>query len=451
MSKYTVGLDIGTTKIACFIGERADNGKIRIVGFGKTESVGVENGVVRNILSTAKSIRRAVDAAAEMAKCEVDEVYVGIAGHYIKSRPKQGSIMIPEDHRRIESSDVEQLIEDQYRLMLDPGEEIIHVFPQSYTVDNDKLSNEIDPVGVAGKRLSANFQIVTGNVSDVCSIRDAVEEAHLRIRGMVLEPVASALAVLDERDKSAGVALVDIGGGTTDIAIFQDGIIRHTAVLPVAGNVITNDIRETCRIMKNQAESLKTKFGTCSPSNISQDIIAVPGIRNQMPREITVKTLASIIKARMEQILEQVVYEIGVSGYKDKLFGGIALTGGGARIKNVKEFSELKTGYDTRLGLPDEHLDKTNSVNFEDFSHPMYATGIGLVIYGIQEQEAALEKQPKLEPEPATEIPQDQPTETVEKETEKKPHKDHKKDGRNMGERIADWLETKLGGIELDE
>ena len=451
-----VGLDIGTTKIACFIGERAENGKIRIVGFGKTDSVGVERGAVRNIRSTAESIRHAVADASEMAKYDVKEVYVGIAGQHIKSRSNRGSVMIPEDHRQIEQEDVDRLIEDQYRIMLEPGEEIIHVFPQKFTVDNEDLAPDIDPVGVAGKCLMADFHIVTGNTANLQNIRDAVMDAGFRIKNVVLEPIASAYAVLDDRDKDAGVALVDIGGGTTDIAIFQEGIIRHTSVLPLAGNVITNDIRENCKILKHQAESLKTKFGSCLPTSVNQDdIIAIPGIRNQAPREISVKTLAGIIKARMQVILEQVSYEIQLSGFERQLIAGVVLTGGGARMKNVKELSEFIVGIDTRLGMPDEHLDKEGSITFEDFSHPMYATGIGLVIYGILEHEQlehvdeeaeAIPSSP--EPEPVDE-PVPDPIADAEQVVDKKKRKDG--DGRNLGKVVGDFLSKIFTEEELGE
>lgn len=456
MSQYIVGLDIGTTKIACFIGERAENGKIRIVGFGKTESVGVERGIVRNIRSTSESIRRAVADASEMAKYDVKEVYVGIAGQHIKSRSNRGSVMIPEDHRQIEQEDVDRLIEDQYRIMLEPGEEIIHVFPQKFTVDNEDLAPDIDPVGVAGKCLMADFHIVTGNTANLQNIRDAVMDAGFRIKNVVLEPIASAYAVLDDRDKDAGVALVDIGGGTTDIAIFQEGIIRHTSVLPLAGNVITNDIRENCKILKHQAESLKTKFGSCLPTSVNQDdIIAIPGIRNQAPREISVKTLAGIIKARMQVILEQVSYEIQLSGFERQLIAGVVLTGGGARMKNVKELSEFIVGIDTRLGMPDEHLDKEGSITFEDFSHPMYATGIGLVIYGILEHEQLEHVDEEAEtipsspePEPVDE-PVPDPIADAEQVVDKKKRKDG--DGRNLGKVVGDFLSKIFTEEELGE
>ena len=451
MDKYIVGLDIGTTKIACFIGERAQDGNIRIVGFGKTDSIGVERGVVRNIRSTAESIRHAVADASEMAKYDVKEVYVGIAGQHIKSQTNKGSIMIPPSHRMIEEEDVNRLIDDQYHILLDPGEEIIHVFPQCYIVDNDVLDTDISPVGVAGKCLMANFHIVTGNTTNLHNIRDAVEEAGLRIKDVVLEPVASAYSVLDDRDKGAGVALVDIGGGTTDIAIFQEGIIRHTSVLPLAGNVITNDIRESCHILKHQAESLKTKFGSCLPTSVNQDdIISIPGIRNQDPREISVRTLAGIIKSRMQLILEQVGYEIQISGFERQLIAGVVLTGGGARLKNIKEFAELVIGIDTRIGTPDEHLDLQGSVSFEDLAHPMYATGIGLVIYGLEAEELAARKAQLASPEtmvepPLEEVVEDTEDESVDKKKkkEKKERTKRTKDGSSFSDTVNTWL-TKI-------
>jgi cell division protein FtsA len=453
MDNKVVGLDIGTTKIACFIGERAENGEIRIVGFGRTDSVGVENGMVRNIRSTADSIRHAVADASEMAKYDVREVYVGIAGQHIKSRSNKGSVMIPPDHRMIEEEDVKHLIDDQYQILLDPGEEIIHVFPQSYIVDNDALGSDISPIGVAGKCLMANFHIVTGNTTSLHNIRDAVEEAGLHIKGVVLEPIASAYAVLDDRDKSAGVALVDIGGGTTDIAIFQEGIIRHTSVLPLAGNVITNDIRESCKILKHQAESLKTKFGSCLPTSVNQDdIISIPGIRNQAPREISVRTLAGIIKSRMQLLLEQVGYEIQLSGFERQLIAGVVLTGGGARLKNIKEFAELEIGIDTRIGTPDEHLDRQGSISFEDLSHPMYATGIGLVIHGLETEERAA--QPSAAVAPMEEDDEEPQVEEQKKKREKKEKKDRSKEpkvGNNWGKTVTNWLTDLFTEEDLGE
>lgn len=408
--KIIVGLDIGTTKIACFIGERRGEDQVRIIGFGKTESVGVERGIVLNIKDTGISIRKAVKQASEQAGVEVKEVYVGIAGQHIKSFQSQGSIMIPSSHREITEEDVEKLIEDQYRIMLGPGEEIIHIFPQSYIVDNEPLSTEVSPIGVAGKCLKANFHIVTGNTNNLNNIRYSVDNAGLKIKGVVLEPIASAYAVLDERDRDAGVALVDIGGGTTDIAIFSEGIIRHTSVLPLAGNAITEDIRKGCGILKSQAESLKTRFGSCLPSNVNEDdIISIPGIRKQPSREISMKTLAGIIHARTQVILEQVNYEIQLSGYDKMLIAGVVLTGGGAKMKHLRELSELITTINTRIGSPDEHMEEPEDPNdptlpkYEELCHPMYSTGIGLVLYGMEQEMVSEELEEILEVE---EIPE---------------------------------------------
>lgn len=450
--EYIVGLDIGTTKIACFIGKKAPNGKISIVGFGRTESVGVEHGIVRNIISTADSIRRAVADASDMAKVDVHEVYVGIAGQHIKSRTNQGSIIIPDDHRQIAKSDVDRLIDDQYHVLLDPGEQIIHVFPQDFIVDNDKLGNNIDPVGVAGKCLVANFHIVTGNTANLAHIRDAVEEAGLRIKGVVLEPIASSFAVLNDLDREAGVALVDIGGGTTDIAIFHEGIIRHTTVLPLAGNAITNDIRESCQILKTHAESLKTKFGSCLPSSVNpDDIISIPGIRNQPAREIKIKTLATIIKVRVEMILQLIKYEIDHADYHSPLIAGVVLTGGGSSLNNIKEFAALTIGIDTRIGYPDEHIDKETSIPLEELGQPMYATGLGLVMYGIREEEraereaarAAGNAQPKEdgdEEDSSTDSDIEQSVKGKKSKKEKKEKKDKKSFGEVVNKFLTDIL-----------
>ena len=386
-NEIIVGLDIGTTKIACFVGMRGENGKVKILGFGKTESIGVEHGVVKNVTETANSIKKAVTEAADQANVDIEEVWVGIAGQHIKSRPSHGSIMVPPEHRLIEQEDVDRIIAEQYNVMLDPGEEIIHIFPQQYIVDREPLSREVSPVGVAGKTLEADFHMVTANVQNLQFIKYAVQDAGLKIKGVVLEPVASAKAVLDDADRLAGVAMVDIGGGTTDIAIFHDGIIRHTSVLPLAGNAITNDIRMGCNIMKKQAESLKVKFGSCLVQAVSEnDVISIPGIRSQPPREIYVKTLAGIINARTKMIMEQVAYEIQLSGFGKQLIAGVVLTGGGAQLKNIKDLCELITTTDTRIGIPNEHLEP-DSISFEDLSHPMYATGIGLVLYGLEQAE----------------------------------------------------------------
>ena len=394
-NEIIVGLDIGTTKIACFVGVRneKDKGKIKILGYGKTDSDGVEFGAVRNVEMAAKSIKKAVEQASNQANVLIDEVWVGVAGQHIKSRPSHGYISIPADHELITQEDVEMLRDQQNKTMLEPGESILHVFAQKYIVDGVPLSPDMPPVGVAGKTLEAEFHMVTANISNLQNIRLAVHKADLKIKDIVLEPVASALAVLDDRDRDAGVAMVDIGGGTTDMAIFCDKIIRYTSVIPLAGNAITNDIRENFHILRNQAESLKVKFGSCIVQAVNEnDVISIPGIRSQTPHEVGVKALANVINIRTRMIMDQVDYDIKLSGLKKSLIGGVVLTGGGAKLKDISDLCELVTGVKTRIGTPDEHLDP-ESAGFAELNHPMYATGIGLVLYGfmkIDEEEKAL-------------------------------------------------------------
>lgn len=414
-----VGLDIGTTKIACFIGQACDNGKVKILGYGRTESVGVERGVVMNIKETANSIRKAVRAASEQAGVDVKEVYVGVAGQHIKSLQNTGSITIKSPDHIVTQADVDQMIEDQYNVLLEPGEEIIHVFPQSYEIDDDPLcvdGNKYGPAGVVGSCLKAKFHVVIGNTLNVQKIRTSVIEAGYEVKEIVLEPIASACAVLDDQERTAGALLVDIGGGTTDVAIFYDGVIRHTSVLALAGNVISQDIRLGCNIMREQAELLKVKFGSCLPTNVNaNDVIAIPGIRRQQPKEINMKFLAEIIHNRTQQILELVNYELSVSQFqKRQLIGGVVLTGGGSQLKHIQDLCSLTIAMPTRIGTPDEHIDdSTDSTILEVVKHPMYATGIGLVLYGINQEkhEAELEAQKAKDATPQ----EDQP---VEKETE---------------------------------
>ncbi|MCH2233663.1 MAG: cell division protein FtsA [Crocinitomicaceae bacterium] len=384
MSEIIVGLDIGTTKIACIVGRRTEHNKIEILSMGKAESVGVTRGVVSNIEKTVQSIKTAVEQAQERVvdgKLNIQVVNVGIAGQHINSLQHRGMLMRDNLDTEISQADIDALIEDMYKLVMQPGEEIIHVLPQEYIVDNEQGIK--DPIGMAGIRLEANFHIITGQIAAAKNIKKCVDKPGLEVDEMILEPLASSEAVLSDEEKEAGVVLVDIGGGTTDIAIFQDGIIRHTAVIPFGGNIITEDIKEGCTIMKRQAELLKVKFGSALASE-SQDneIVCIPGLRGREPKEISVKNLAAIIQARMEEIIEHVYYEIRNSGYEKKLIGGIVVTGGGAQLKHITQLFEYITGMDARIGYPNEHLAPSTMV--ENITSPMYATGIGLVIKGFQ-------------------------------------------------------------------
>ncbi len=382
-SDIVVGIDIGTSKIAVIVGKRNQYGKIEILGSGKTESIGVSRGVVANIDKTVQSIRTAIEEAELKSGVEIEYVNVGIAGQHIKSMQHRGNIIRNNLDDEISQIDIDNLIDNMYKLVMKPGEEIIHVIPQEYIVDNEQGIKE--PIGMAGICLEANFHIIVGQIAAAKNINKCVTKSNMHVEDLILEPIASAEAVLSDEEKEAGVALVDIGGGTTDIAIFQDGIIRHTAVIPLGGNIITEDIKEGCTIIKRQAELLKIKYGSAlACENKDDEIVSIPGLRGRAPKEITLKNLASIIQARMEEIIEYIYYEIKNSGYEKKLIAGIVLTGGGAQLKQVAQLTEFITGMDTRIGYPNEHL--ASNVP-EEITSPLYATGIGLVIKGLENVE----------------------------------------------------------------
>jgi cell division protein FtsA len=382
-SEIVVGLDIGTTKIAAIVGRRNEHGKIEILGTSKTESIGVTRGVVSNIVNTVESIQKVIEEAEQKSGVNIRQVNIGIAGQHIKSLQHRGSIMRNSLEDEINKADIQKLIANMYKLVMQPGERIIDVIPQEYIVDKEQGVK--NPIGMSGICLEANFHIITGQISAAKNIERCAERAGLEVSELILEPLASAEAVLSEEEKEAGVALVDIGGGTTDIVIYYDKKVRHTAVIPFGGKVITQDIKEGCTIIERQAEALKIKFGSALASENSDDeIVSIPGLRNRPPKEISLKNLASIIQARVVEIIDHVYYEIKHSGYEDKLIAGIVLTGGGAMLKHIAQLVEFQTGIDTRIGYPNEHL-SSNSV--EDLASPIYATGVGLVIKGIKEAE----------------------------------------------------------------
>ena len=377
-----VGLDIGTTKIVCMVGSKNEFGKIEILGMGKSESVGVTRGVVSNIDKTVDSIKTAVAEAEAQSGVNIRIVNVGIAGQHIKSLQHRGEKIRHDGEDEITQVDIDGLIDDMYKLVTLPGEEIIHVLPQEYIVDNEQGIK--DPIGMAGTRLEANFHIITGQVTAAKNIHKCVEKAGLQVAELILEPLASSEAVLSNEEKEAGITLVDIGGGTTDIAIFQDQIIRHTAVIPFGGNIVTEDIKEGCTIIKSQAELLKVKFGSAlANENQENEIVSIPGLRGRSPKEISVKNLAHIIQARLEEIVENVYFEIKNSGFEKKLIGGIVITGGGSQLKHICQLVEYMTGMDTRIGYPNEHLASGNS---DEITSPVFATGVGLVIKGLEKR-----------------------------------------------------------------
>lgn len=382
-SKIIVGLDIGTTKVCAIVGRYNEFGKVDVLGMGKADSHGVSRGVVSNINKTVDAIRKAVEEASERSGVDIKTVHVGIAGQHIRSLQHRGIIARSNVDNEIDAADLAKLEADMHKLAIAPGDQILHVLPQEYMVDNEPGIK--DPVGMSGVRLEGNFHVITASINAARNIYKCVRLAGLEVADLILEPLASSEAVLSPEELEAGVALVDIGGGTTDIAIFHDGIIRHTAVIPYGGNVITEDIREGCNVMRDHAELLKLKFGSALAEETKQnEIISIPGLRGREPKEIGVRNLARIIQARVEEIFELVYCEVKNSGLEKKLIGGIVVTGGGSQLKHITHLIEYITGLDARIGYPNEHLAKGM---VEEVKSPMYATGIGLLIKGLKTQD----------------------------------------------------------------
>ena len=403
--EYSVGLDIGTTKIVAIVGRRNAHGKIEILGVGKAKSLGVHKGIVNNISQTINSIKSAVAEAQSSAGVPITKVTVGIAGKHIRSLQHSDYIMRDHPDQYITEEDIEKLKDQVKKLVMLPGEEIIHVLPQDYKVDSEGEIQE--PVGMHGKRLEANFHVVVGQMGSIRNIARCVREAGLEMEALTLEPLASSEAVLTKEEKEAGVAIVDIGGGTTDIAIFKDNIIRHTCVIPYGGGIITDDIKEGCSIIEKHAEQLKVKFGSSVPE-LEKDstYVTIPGLHGRPDKEISLKVLAQIINARVEEILEMVNTELKAYGafeQKKKLIAGIVLTGGGSNLRNLRQLANYTTGFDSRIGFANEYV--ANDKN-QYLKGPEFATSIGLLMESLKirdkkmlvtEEEIIEELKPQIE------------------------------------------------------
>jgi cell division protein FtsA len=371
-------IDIGTTKIVTIIGYINENGRLDVIGMAKSPSKGVRRGLVLNIDEAVSAIQTTVDEVQKQVGFQIKQAFVGIAGQHIKSIRNRGYINRDSYDTEITLADTERLLADMYKIPIELGEEIIHVLPQNYIVDSE--TGVKNPVGMFGKRLEANFHIVIGDIASARNIERCVDRVGIKVRQMILEPLASSAAVLSDEEKEAGVALIDIGGGTTDIAVFHDEIIRHTAVIPFGGNVITKDIMEGCAILSKYAEQLKVQFGSAL-GDLAQDdkVVTVPGINGREPKEISFKSLAYIIQSRMEEIIDSALFELENSGCMDKLSAGIVLTGGGSLMRNLPQLVKFRSGMDVRIGYPNEKLgnDATGEVN-----DPMYSTSVGLLLNG---------------------------------------------------------------------
>ena len=380
-----VGLDIGTTKIAVIAGRKNEFGKLEILGFGRANSNGVKHGQVLNIDETIKAIKTALENCyASNPNLDVNEVYVGIAGHHIKSLQTRGDIVRQNTEEEITQAEIDQLVADQYKTYIPAGDQIIDVIPQEFTVDN--FQNITRPIGYGGVKLGANFHIITGDKNAIRNINRSVEKAGLNTKDLVLQPLASSSAVMGQEDLEAGVAIVDIGGSTTDLAVFYEGILKHTAVIPFAGENITNDIKTGLGVLKTQAEQMKVQFGSALSNEAKANAyITIPGLRGMPAKEISVKNLANIIQARMNEILDFVTYHLKQVGLDNKMLnGGIILTGGGSQLKHLIQLTEYITGLNARIGFPNEHL---AAGHIEELAKPTYSTCIGLILKGYDDYE----------------------------------------------------------------
>jgi cell division protein FtsA len=380
-----VGLDIGTTKIAAIAGRKNEFGKLEILGFGRANSNGVQHGMVLNIDQTIKAIQTALENCyASNPNLEINEVYVGIAGHHIKSLQTRGDIVRQNLDEEIAQSEIDRLVADQYRTYIPAGDKIIDVIPQEFTVDN--FQNIPNPIGYSGVKVGANFHIITGDKNAIRNINRSVEKSGLVTKDLVLQPLASAAAVMCDQDLEAGVAIVDIGGGTTDLAVFYEGILKHTAVIPFGGENITNDIKTGLGVLKTQAEQMKIQFGSAlSDEAKANAFITIPGLRGMAPKEISVKNLANIIQARMSEIMDFVTYHLKQVGLDNRMLnGGVILTGGGSQLKHLIQLTEYVTGLNARIGFPNEHL---SGGHIEELAKPMYSTCIGLILKGYNDYE----------------------------------------------------------------
>ncbi len=393
-------IDIGTSKVAALVGRRNQFGKIEILGIGNCPSFGVQRGVVINIAKTVESIKKAVMYAEQQSGIKFQKVHVGIAGQHIKSLQRRGILTRNNNDTWISNEDIQKLKNEMYKLALPPVDRILHVLPQEYIVDNEPGIYS-EPIGMMGIRLEGNFHIITGAETAIQNIERCIHIAGLEVASIELEPLASADAVLTKEELEGGVCLVDIGGGTTDIAIFENFVIRHTAVIPFGGNIITEDLKDF-KILKDQAEVLKKNYGSAIPfDGLKNQHVSIQGegSRSIGTREVNLLAVSKVISARVKEILAHVAYQIKLSNFERKLIGGIVLTGGGSQLKHLAQLTEAETGQCARLGLPREHLASTKMT---DVDSPIYATGIGLLIRGFKlKDEQMLENENTFNTAPA--------------------------------------------------
>lgn len=452
--KIIQAVDIGTTKVAAIVARQTPNNKLEILGLGKSPSFGVIKADVINVSRTIDAIKSAVAEAEKQSGITFNEVYVGIAGNHINSTQHRASLMREDYNTLISQVDIDKLIEDTYRLPLPPGDEIIEILPQDYKVDN--IPSLHDPKGMVGSKIEVNMHVITGSTTSVNNIKRCIEGANLKVKGIIMQPIASAAAVLSKEEKESGVALVDIGGGTTDIAIFVNETIGHTAVIPFGGESITHDIQSGCRILKPTAEGIKVQHGSTFFTEEQENlIISIPGVNDRSPKEISMKMLVGIIQARMEEILDYVNHHINSSGLIDQLNCGIVFTGGGSQLKYLRQLAEYHTGLDIKIGLPNQHLVKSK---IPDVDNPIYSTAIGLIIKGLENSnfehlevenvEKPVEKPKNVDKKEDSKIDDSLP---LKKEDEKEKIKEKKEPKPNIFKTFMKKTETRVGQWMKDD
>ena len=375
--KLIVGLDVGTSKIAAIVSEVKPEGGFEIIGMGSHPSRGLKKGVVVNIETTVNAIQRALEEAELMADCKIREVYTGIAGSHIRSFNSQGMVAVKD--KEVSLADIERVVDTARAVQIPNDQQILHVLNQEFIIDGQEDVRE--PLGMSGVRLEVKVHIVTGAVSAAQNIVKCVRRCGLEVRDLVLQPLASAMAVISDDEKDLGVALVDIGGGTSDLVVFTHGAIRHTAVIPIAGDQITNDIAMALRTPTKDAEDIKERYG-CALSQLAdpQDMVEVPGLGEREPRQLSRKTLAEVIEPRVEELYSLVQTELRRSGYEELLSSGVVITGGSSVMQGMVELGEEIFHMPVRVGYPAYHGALAEAVR-----HPRHATGVGLLLAGMQQ------------------------------------------------------------------
>ncbi len=380
-NKIVAAVDIGTTKVLAVAGRKNENGEIEILGMGKTRSMGVKRGIVLNIEEASKAIHEAIRQAEDAIGNDIDEVYINIVGQQLKTFTLKCEKFVGES-RIVSEEDVNSLFQQALKTEVPEGYKIYQAVPQLFSIDQE--AGIPNPIGITGEKIEVEFKLLVAPELYENNIKLCLDRAYIKIKKSIIDPIASSEALISEDEKEAGVIVLDIGGGTTKIAIYHEGVLCHSSLIPFGGNVITHDIKEGCSILGRQAESLKVQFGEAMGDFAPEDkVVTIPGISGWEPKEISFRSLAYIIQARMEEIIEAFYFQVEKAGYTEKVGAGIVLTGGSALLPNLSQLIKYKTGMDVRKGYPHMKLDD----QWKDLKDPRSATALGLLITGLNDSE----------------------------------------------------------------